>query len=124
MLLKILAWLLLFVSVPASAEVHSWIGERFEKTVSIAPGKVAEVCADFAKNDRAQWAFSSSANVAFNIHRHQGKEVVFDTKQANSASLNGELISDSKHEWCWMWTNETKAVVTVRPVLIRTDNKP
>ena len=54
---------------------------RFETAVSVAPGKFAEVCSKLAQGQSIAWSFKGDRPMNFNIHYHEGKQVVFPTSQ-------------------------------------------
>ena len=53
----------------------------FETTMQVAPGKFAEVCGQLAKDQSVVWSFKADQPMNFNIHYHEGKQVVFPAKQ-------------------------------------------
>jgi hypothetical protein len=84
----------------------------FERQLSIAPGKFAELCGALAKGQSVQWSYEASSTLDFNIHYHQGKEVVYPARASASRS-DGTLAVDAAQDYCWMWTNKSAAAVAL-----------
>lgn len=84
-----------------------WNSEgKFERTQSIAPGKFVEICENLAKESVVNWQFKASTPLNFNVHFHQGKDVAFPEKQDGVSERQGTLVTPSKEDYCWMWTNK------------------
>ena len=110
------------VATNASADLVTiaWDGNgKFERTLSIAPGKFAEVCGRLRKGLEIQWTFSAQAPTEFNIHYHEAKDVIFPAKQSNVSQLSGELRTTVEQDYCWMWTNKASSSIDVRLALKR-----
>lgn len=90
---------------------------RFERSLTIAPGKFAEICGPLEAGQSVQWSFEADRALNFNIHYHVGKDVRYPAKKENVERLQGDLSVDSKQDCCWMWTNKattsTKLSVTL-----------
>ena len=100
---------------PAQAEVIDLVwtpAGTFERQLSIAPGKFAELCGALAKGQSVQWSYEASSPLDFNIHYHQGKDVVYPAR-ANAARSEGTLAVDAAQDYCWMWTNKSAAAVAL-----------
>ena len=63
----------------------------FETTMKVAPGKFAEVCGQLAKDQLVAWSFKGDRPMNFNIHYHEGKQVVFPAKQDAAVDAQGKL---------------------------------
>jgi hypothetical protein len=114
------AALALALSLPAAAITPiRWNNDAFEHTERIAAGKTSEVCGDIESQAKIAWQFSASDALDFNIHRHAGKEVIYNTRSYRTKEQRGELSQPRAYEWCWMWTNETGAPVELRVQLKR-----
>lgn len=92
---------------------------RFERRVSVAPGKFAEACGKLARADAVAWHFEASAPLNFNIHYHEGKDVRYPARQEAIASARGELRAALDQDYCWMWTNKSARPVELRIELSR-----
>lgn len=83
----------------------------FKTQVNIQPGKFSEVCGKLKKGNLIRWQFDSSAPLEFNIHYHEGKNVIFPYKMSAIKSGEEELMISLDQDYCWMWTNKTRGVV-------------
>ena len=81
----------------------------FERQLSVAPGKFAELCGALAKGQSVQWSYEAGGPLDFNIHYHQGKDVIYPARASAAARSEGTLAVDSAQEYCWMWTNKSGA---------------
>jgi len=110
----------LLASGAAKAELVNiaWNGAgHFEKTVSVNPGKFAEVCGKLTKGQVIVWSFTSSAAMNFNIHYHEGKSVVFPSKLDAVAAGEDKLLVPLDQGYCWMWSNKTDKPVELKLML-------
>jgi len=94
-------------------------GGRFERSLTIAPGKSAELCGPLNQGQVISWSFKADRALNFNIHYHVGKDVRYPAKKDQVASLQGALALDSKQDYCWMWVNKTTAVAKLSVALTR-----
>ena len=105
---------LVFCSTTCKAEVISFKLEAnpsFKTQANIQPGKFSEVCGKLKKGNLIRWQFDSSAPLEFNIHYHEGKNVVFPYKMSAIKSGEEELLISLDQDYCWMWTNKSKEEV-------------
>ena len=105
---------LVFCSTTCKAEVISFKLEAnpsFKTQANIQPGKFSEVCGKLKKGNLIRWQFDSSAPLEFNIHYHEGKNVVFPYKMSATKSGEEELLISLDQDYCWMWTNKSKEEV-------------
>jgi hypothetical protein len=53
--------------------------------------------------------------VDFNVHYHQGEEVVYPTRENGVSNLHDRLVVAGAETYCWMFTNPlpTPTVITV-----------
>jgi hypothetical protein len=82
-------------------------GGHFERSLTIAPGKFAEICGPLQPGQSIRWSFKADRAVNFNIHYHVGQDVRYPAKNDQIVSLQGDLAVDSKQDYCWMWVNKT-----------------
>lgn len=87
---------------------------RFERSVSVAPGKFAEVCGKLPAGLKVGWTFEASAPLDFNVHYHVGKEVVFPSKLNAVVTAKDTLATKVDQDYCWMWSNKTAASATLK----------
>ena len=92
---------------------------KFEHTQSVASGKFVEICETLAKGSAVAWQFKASAPLNFNVHFHQGKDVVFPEKQDGVSELQRTLFAKSKEDYCWMWTNKGSVPSSLKLTLSR-----
>ncbi|RQP21800.1 hypothetical protein [Piscinibacter terrae] len=92
---------------------------HFERAIDVAPGKFAELCGKLTKGQAIAWSFKGHEPLNFNIHYHEGKNVVFPAKQDKVASSDGELQVPVDQDYCWMWDNKTSAKSTLMVTLHR-----
>ncbi|MEY3140460.1 MAG: hypothetical protein RL298_1201 [Pseudomonadota bacterium] len=83
----------------------------FKTQTNIQPGKFSEVCGKLKKGNLIRWQFDSSAPLDFNIHYHEGKEVIFPYKMNAIKSAKEELLISLDQDYCWMWTNKSSEAV-------------
>ena len=105
---------LVFCSTTCKAEVISFKLEAnpsFKTQANIQPGKFSEVCGKLKKGNIIRWQFDSSAPLEFNIHYHEGKNVIFPYKMSAIKSGEEELLISLDQDYCWMWTNKSKEEV-------------
>jgi hypothetical protein len=72
--------------------------------LTIAPGKVGEVCMPLEAGDTLVWNFKASAALDFNLHQHVGNEVQMPVDKKAVAEDSAEHAVDRRNEWCLMWT--------------------
>ena len=92
---------------------------RFERRVSVAPGKFAEVCGMLARGDSVAWRFEASGPLNFNIHYHEGKDVRYPERRDALAGASGRLQMALDQDYCWMWTNKSGQAVDLNVLLTR-----
>ena len=92
---------------------------RFETTLSVAPGKFAEVCGKLAQGQAIAWSFKGDRPMNFNIHYHEGRQVVVPVEQDAAADAQGKLDVSLSQDYCWMWTNKATLSATLLLVLMR-----
>ncbi len=72
--------------------------------LTIAPGKVAEVCMPLNAGDTLRWRFKANAALDFNVHHHVGQDVLMPVDRKAVQADKAELSIDKSNEWCLMWT--------------------
>lgn len=92
---------------------------RFERRVSVAPGKFAEVCGKLSRADSVAWRFEASGPLNFNIHYHEGKDVRYPERRDALAGASGRLQVVLDQDYCWMWTNKSGQAVDLNFLLTR-----
>ena len=79
----------------------------YEKTSSVQPGKFLELCGGLTKGQAIDWSFDADRALDFNVHFHEGKDVVFPEKQIAVTKASGTLNVAVKQDYCWMWSNKS-----------------
>ena len=106
----------------AAAEIIdiAWSAQgRFERRVTVAPGKFVELCGKLARADAVAWRFDASGPLDFNIHYHEGKAVQYPARQEAVAAAQGELRVALDQDYCWMWSNKAAQPAQLRIELAR-----
>lgn len=100
-------------------ELHWQDAGRFERGLTIAPGKFAEICGPLEVGQVVRWSFEADRAVNFNVHYHVDKDDRYPAKKENVERLQGDLAVDSRQDYCWMWTNKTTAPTKLSVTLTR-----
>ena len=104
----------IFCFSTCKAEIFSFkldANPSFKTQANIQPGKFSEVCGKLKKGNLIRWQFDSSGPLEFNIHYHEGKNVIFPYKMSAIKSGEEELLISLDQDYCWMWTNKSKEEV-------------
>lgn len=112
----LLAITLLTAASVAKAEIVDiqWSGDgRFQHSTSVPAGRFVEVCGKLAASVQVRWQFESAAPVDFNVHYHQGKEVMFPFKLSAVTSASDTLDARIEQDYCWMWSNKSAVAATL-----------
>jgi hypothetical protein len=114
------ALLAVCTAAAVSANEIRWSADdSFSQTMTIAPGKSAELCATVEPRLPVDWRFSATGPLTFDIHRHSGQDVVYAVRSYLTREQKGKFSPTLRHEWCWMWTNESPESVSVQADLKR-----
>jgi hypothetical protein len=81
--------------------------------LTIAAGKIGEVCMPLDAGTTLAWRFKASAPVDFNLHHHVDKQVLMPVDRKAVASDRAEHAIDAKNDWCLMWSAPAGRRVTV-----------
>ena len=92
---------------------------RFERSLTIAPGKFAEICGPLEAGQAVRWSFEADRALNFSVHYHVEKDVRYPAKKDKVKRLQGDLSVDSRQDYCWMWTNKTTALTKLSVTLTR-----
>jgi hypothetical protein len=114
--------LLLLASPVAGAESIdiAWTpAGEFARTVSVAPGKLVEICGALERGQSVRWTFRADRPLDFNVHYHVGKDVVYPARHDASAAARGTLSVTENHEYCWMWSSTQPTPVRLDVSLAR-----
>jgi hypothetical protein len=72
--------------------------------LTLAAGKMHEVCAHLAKGEKRRYHWKASGPVDFNIHYHEGNEVFYPVKRELMRGDGGTFVAKVEQDYCWMWT--------------------
>jgi hypothetical protein len=72
--------------------------------VVLAPGKVHEDCFALKPGARIQYNFTQDRPGSFNLHYHQGNDVVYPLKSDSVREQKGDFTAVVAQEYCLMWT--------------------
>ncbi len=90
-------------SAMAAAQVVdiAWSPEgQFAHTATLAPKELLEVCGKLPRGSRVQWSFEATAPLPFNIHVHQGKDVVYPARLEQAERAQGLQAFDAEPAHC------------------------
>jgi hypothetical protein len=82
--------------------------------LTLAPGKVGEICMPLEAGDTLAWQFRASAPADFNLHHHVGKEVLLPVARQAVENDRAEHTADRRNDWCLMWTAPAAQRLSVR----------
>ncbi len=108
--------------LPAQGEVVDIVwkeGSRFDRTLTVAPGKFAELCGELVVGKTVNWSFEADGELNFNIHYHVGKDVHYPSRMEQVRRSRGRLAVDVAQDYCWMWTNKSAAPAQLVVQLVR-----
>lgn len=86
---------------------------RFRHTAELPAGQVLEVCGRLQAGVVVAWRHDTSVPMAFNIHYHVGKDVVYPAQVASTRGGSDRLRVTQEQDYCWMWMNKTGGAATV-----------
>lgn len=91
-----------------------------EPKARIKPNRIYEECIEVLPKQIIEASFSSSKAVHFNIHYHQGEEVIYPVSEENIASWSGSIVvhepedpSEETVQYCLMWENPYDVYVSL-----------
>jgi hypothetical protein len=111
-MIRVIATALCLASA-ASSGAAATSADRKPFHLTIAAGKVGEVCMPLAAGDTLAWRFKSNAAADFNLHHHVGSEVLMPVQRTQTREDRGEHAIDRDNEWCLMWTAPAGQRLTV-----------
>jgi hypothetical protein len=101
------------LATPAAQHITdiAWNDGAYRHAVTVAPGRFFEACGTLGAGVAVRWQFEASAPLDFNIHYHEGKDVVYPARLPAVAQATDTLAVKLAHDYCWMWTNRGAAPV-------------
>lgn len=117
-LVPVMAILILSASLASAslAEIAWDEAGNFQYSEELGAGDFAEVCGPLSQQERVKWTFQATAPLDFNIHYHEGDEVVYPAAFPNAVEQAGELVAPVDQTYCWMWANrlDSPAALTLQ----------
>lgn len=86
---------------------------RFQHRGEIKAGGILEVCGKLMLGTKIDWQYQSAKPLDFNIHFHESKKVSLPVKYQARDSAAEQFEVTQSQDYCWMWSNKTKEVVTL-----------
>ena len=118
MSVRIASFFMLFVPVATQAEQLeiNWRPDgRFGYESLLHGAAMTEICGPLDASAVVDWQMKSSTPIDFNVHFHQGEEVVYPTRQNGVNKLTDRLTTTTAETFCWMFTNpaQNPTVITL-----------
>jgi hypothetical protein len=79
-------------------------------STTLESGRVHEECMRVEKGGKRSYHWKADGPVDFNIHRHEGSDVVYPVKRTAMRGDGGTFTADVAADYCWMWTARAKRV--------------
>lgn len=92
---------------------------RFAHRTELKAGGSLELCGQLDAGLKIDWRYQSTQALDFNIHFHEGKEVVVPVKHKAKAELQEQFEVKQTQGYCWMWTNKSKEKASLEIALER-----
>ena len=106
---------LLLLALAAASHAAPKNEDALEVEVALKPGNVHEACTRLDKGEKRRYHWKASAPVDFNIHYHEGPEVLYPVKRDGMRGDGGNFAAKVSQDYCWMWTaKNAPATVTGR----------
>jgi hypothetical protein len=86
---------------------------RYTNVAVIEPAGFLEVCGPLQQGQVIDWTFQSTTALDFNIHYHEGDEVVYPARQKGTTELAAQLVIPLDQTYCWMWSNLADGPATI-----------
>ena len=81
--------------------------------LTIAAGKIGEVCMPLGAGDTLAWRFRASAPADFNLHQHVGDKVLTPVSRDSMTRHRARHTVDRDNDWCLTWTAPATQAITV-----------
>ena len=88
-------------------------GQQQQEEVIIAPSAFYEACEKLSAGQQAEYSFTVSKPVDFNVHYHTAEGIRYPVQEQNIASKSGRLTAEVKATHCCMWTNNHSSPVSL-----------
>ena len=84
-----------------------------QEEVVVAPSSFHEACEKLSPGQKAEFSFTTSKPVDFNVHYHTMEGAIYSVREENIASKSGEVTAEAKATYCCMWTNNHDVPVSL-----------
>lgn len=84
-----------------------------EATETIAPRHFEEPCFRMAAGDRLEYSFNARAPLDFNLHYHEGDDVLYPKRLKDVRRYKGRFEAELDQTYCLMWSNRSTAPITL-----------
>jgi hypothetical protein len=85
----------------------------YEHSVVLAAGQVHETCNELPAGDVLSYQYTGSSVSLFNIHYHDGKNIIYPVPDELAFRRNSSLTTGSAQNYCLMWKNIRSTPVTI-----------
>ena|SRR5438105_2058026 len=100
--MKRLAFPALLLAAAAAAPCAGAEQRQVDAALEIA--KSHEECQRIEAGQKRKYHWKASAPVDFNIHYHDGPEVLYGVKRDAMRGDGGTFTAKTAQDYCWMWT--------------------
>ena len=104
---KLLTIAALSLALSAGLGVLGWqrMQPKASERATLAPAELHEACFDIAPTTRLEYAFETSHAAQFNLHYHEGEDILFPLPEHLTQAEQSSFTPESKQVYCLMWTN-------------------
>lgn len=81
-----------------------------------------EHCVELAAGERVRYRYSATADVDFNIHYHQGKDVLYPVKSTGGRSVDAVYTAPHADTYCLMWERKGDGAARIEGAVERARN--
>ncbi len=89
-------------------------GPEVVRQLVAMPGEFVELCARLKQGLGLTWTFAADGPLDFNTHFHIADEVMYPERMTAMRAAQGHLVASGDQQFCWMWSNPSRATLTVR----------
>lgn len=89
-------------------------GPEVVRQLVAMPGEFVELCARLKQVLGLTWTFATDGPLDFNTHFHVADEVMYPERMTAMRAAQGRLVPGGDQQFCWMWSNPSRAALTVR----------
>jgi len=82
-------------------------------TEALKPSGIHEDCFEMLPGEMLDYSFESTKTVKFNIHCHEGSDIIYNVIKNDITSDKGNFSPRIKQYYCLMWTNPHHEALTI-----------